>query len=89
MTRRVVYGDTDVNRHMNNMKYADIACDAIRYDLCGGQFISEVQINYLQECFPGEELLILRGEADGARYVRGTDAGGQVRFEVSLRLGAS
>jgi len=86
MTRPVYYSDTDINGHMNNTKYADIACDAIRYDLCQGQFISEMRINYLQECFPGDELLVLRGEADGTHYVRGTDAGGKVCFEVSLRL---
>ncbi|MCL2563930.1 MAG: thioesterase [Oscillospiraceae bacterium] len=87
MVRAVTYSDTDINGHMNNTKYADVACDAIRYDLRKGQFISEVQINYLQECFPGDELLVLRGEADGVAYVRGADADGRVRFEVSLGFG--
>ena len=86
MVRVVTYSDTDINGHMNNTKYADVACDAIRYDLCKGRFISEVQINYLHECFPGDELLVLCGEAEGVRYVRGTDAAGCVRFEVGLGL---
>jgi len=86
MVRTVHYSDTDINGHMNNTKYADIACDVIRYDLCRGQFISEVQINYLHECFPGDELLIRKGEADSVHYVQGTDVAGRVRFEVSMRL---
>ncbi|MCL2569072.1 MAG: thioesterase [Oscillospiraceae bacterium] len=86
MTRAVRYSDTDINGHMNNTKYADIACDAIRYDLCKGQFIAEAQINYLHECFPGDDLLILKAQADNAHYVCGTDAEGKVRFEVRLAL---
>jgi len=84
MVRVVRYSDTDSNGHMNNTRYADIACDAIRYDLCAGRFFSAVQINYLHECFPGDEILVLKTEAEGVHYVRGTDAEGKVRFEVSL-----
>ncbi|MCL2588412.1 MAG: thioesterase [Oscillospiraceae bacterium] len=86
MVRPVRYSDTDINGHMNNTKYADVACDVIHYEKMSGKFISEVQINYLHECWPGDELLILRGEQDGTHYVRGTDADGKVRFEVSMQL---
>ena len=86
MSRKVYYSDTDINGHMNNTKYADVACDAIQFHKCRGQFISEVQINYLCECFPGEELLILKGEEAGLHYVRGTDGDGKNRFEVRIRL---
>ena len=88
VVRSVTYSDTDINGHMNNTKYVDVACDAIRYDLCKGQFISELQVNYLQECFPGDEIIVLRGAADNAHYVRGTDAAGRVRFEVCMTLDA-
>jgi len=89
MVRPVTYSDTDINGHMNNTKYADIACDVIRFDLCRGQFISQVQINYLQECFPGDDILVQRAEAGGAHFVRGTDSAGQARFEVRIRLADS
>jgi len=84
--RTVRYSDTDINGHMNNTKYVDIACDAIHYEKLSGKFISEVQINYLHECFPGEDLLILRGVQDGLEYVRGTDKDGRARFDVSLKI---
>jgi len=86
MVRPVTYSDTDVNGHMNNTKYADLACDVIRYDLCAGQFFTEVQINYLHECFPGDEILVFRAEDEGVHYVRGADAEGKARFEVSMRV---
>lgn len=86
MTRPVYYSDTDVNGHMNNTRYADIVCDAIRYERCTGQFISELQINYLQESFPGDVLTILCGGSEDARYVRGMDDAGKSRFEARVVL---
>ena len=88
MRRPVYYSDTDVIGHMNNTKYADIACDAIHYERCEAQFIAEMQINYLQESFPGDELPILHGVEDDVHYIRGTDGNGKSRFEVRLVLGA-
>jgi len=86
MRRPVYYSDTDVIGHMNNTKYADIACDAIHYENCGAQFIAEMQINYLQESFPGDELAILHGAEGDAHYIRGIDGDGKSRFEVRLKL---
>ena len=86
MSRTVNYSDTDINGHMNNTKYADIACDAIRYDRLKNRFISEVQLNYLHESFPGDEINVLCAQHEPARYVRGTDSQGQPRFDVSLSL---
>jgi len=86
MIRTVRYSDTDLNGHMNNTKYVDIACDAIQYEKLAGKFVSEVQINYLQECFPEEEIIVLRGEQDGLEYVRGADQDGKARFDVSLKI---
>ena len=86
LVRTVTYSDTDINGHMNNTKYADVACDAIRYERCKGQFISEMQVNYVRECFPGDEIIVLRGAADDTHYIRGTDAEDHIRFEVCMIL---
>ena len=86
MVRPVYYSDTDINGHMNNTKYADVACDAIEYHKRSQRWISEVQINYLSECFPGDELLILCGEEGDAHYVKGTDEAGGDRFTLRMRL---
>jgi len=86
MSRVVSYSDTDINGHMNNTKYADIACDVIRFVTRGGQFISEAQLNYIYESFPGDEIIIFCAEQDSTHYIRGTDLQGQARFDVSLKL---
>ena len=80
------YSDTDINGHVNNTRYADFACDALRMDkLPGEQFLAEMQIGYLAECHPGEVLDILSGaDKDGTRYICGSDENGTPRFEASL-----
>lgn len=82
------YSDTDINGHVNNTRYADFACDALRMDrLPEDQFLAEMQIGYLAECRAGEELEILSGmDKDGHIYVCGNDEGGKARFEASLRF---
>ena len=84
--RFVWYSDTDINGHMNNTKYADVACDAIRYERCGDRFVSEMQISYLRESFPGDELGVLTASLGDDCFVRGVDSAGEVRFEVRLGL---
>ena len=88
MLRPVYYSDTDINGHMNNVKYADIACDVLQYDKIHNAFISEVLINYLQESFPGDQLIVLHAEKDGRHYVRGTNEDERSRFDVRLTLSA-
>lgn len=80
------YSDTDINGHVNNTRYADFACDALRMDrLSGEQFLSEMQIGYLAECQAGEVLNIQSGKyEDGRVYICGNDEEGKSRFEVSM-----
>ena len=80
------YSDTDINGHVNNTRYADFACDALRMDkLPKEKFLAEMQIGYLAECQAGEELDVLSGvQEDGSTYICGNDAQGKARFEASL-----
>jgi len=84
ITRTVTYSDTDINGHMNNTKYADIACDVMSYDQCTDQFITEVQISYLKESFPGDKLSILHTAEDCTHYICGRDTDGDSRFEIRI-----
>lgn len=86
-TRRVYYSDTDINGHMNNKRYIDIACDSLRYDQMRGVFVQEAEVNYVAECFSGEELIIMKSERDGIHYIQGSDKNAKVRFDVSLKFG--
>ena len=85
--RLLHYSDCDVNGHVNNVRYADFACDAIRLDREGeGKFVSTLQISFLKECRPGEALTLSAASEDGAWYVKGSDGGGSDRFSAMLKL---
>ena len=82
------YSDTDLNGHVNNTRYADFACDALEMERLGpDRFLSSMQIGYLAECRPGEELLLWTKEQDGTHFVQGMDEGGKSRFEAALIFG--
>ena len=73
---------------MNNTRYADFACDALEMERLGpDRFLSSMQIGYLAECRPGEELLLWTKEQDSAHFVQGMDEGGKSRFEAALIFG--
>lgn len=85
--RPLRYSDTDINRHVNNSKYADFACDALHLETLGeGQFVSSLQVGFLAECRAGETLELYTGQAEGVWYVHGSDAGGKSRFDAALTL---
>ena len=84
----VYYSDIDINGHVNNIRYADFACDAVEMEgLPRDRFLCEMQIGYLAECRPGDLLTLQVGEQGEGRYVRGIDAGGNSRFEAALFFG--
>lgn len=86
-TRQIYYSDADVNGHMNNVRYADLACDALELETLGrGSFVSQLQIGYLAECLPGETLTLSRGAQEGTRYVEGRGPEGKPRFDAMLSL---
>lgn len=85
--RKLHYSDCDVNGHVNNVRYADYACDAIGMEKEGdGKFVSSLQISYLQECLSGDTVTLWTGRKDGAWCVRGADSSGADRFEVTMTL---
>lgn len=86
--RLMRYSDTDINGHVNNTRYADFACDALRLDkLEEDRFLYSMQIGYLAECRPGEWIVLETGEKEKEHYVRGLDESGKSRFEAALFFG--
>ena len=85
--RRMNYSDTDVNGHINNIRYADFACDALELEQAGrGQFVSSLRVSYLAECRAGETIDLLRGTHDGRLYAAGRGKEGKERFDAILTL---
>lgn len=84
--RCVRYGDIDVNGHMNNTRYADVLMDALSPEELKDRFISQLQLNYSQECLMGETMKISRF-MDGANcYIDGCCGDGERRFEAKLQF---
>ena len=76
----VLYSDLDVNNHVNNVRVVELVSDALDLQRQPG-FVSSLQVNYTAETAFGEQLSLLCGTVDGARYVRG-EADGRPRFEA-------
>lgn len=86
--RLMHYSDTDINGHVNNTRYADFACDAIRADLLQeGRFVGQMQLGYTAECRPGEVIDLLTARQEQACFVHGIDETGKSRFDVQIFLG--
>jgi len=86
-TRLMRYSDTDINGHVNNAKYADFACDALRLeDNLNGRFIREFQLSYIGQCMAGETIT-MESDAEGdTQWARGIGSDGQTRFESIFHL---
>ena len=82
--RTVHYSDLDVNGHMNNTRYADVAMDAFSLEELRGSYLSELQLNYSMECRAGEAMTVSRSGMEDGWYVDGCGADGQRRFESIL-----
>lgn len=88
--RKLYYSDTDINGHINNTKYVDLACDAAELNLRPqGVFMQEILISYINECFAGEQLQIYRGKADGQLYIHGVGPDGTDRFDCAIRMSSA
>ena len=86
--RYLGYSDTDINGHINNIHYADYACDALHLEQHSqGRFVREFQISYIGECRAGEELTMETEMEENHLYARGVGPQGDSRFEYAMTLG--
>ena len=83
-TKTVRYSDLDVNGHMNNTRYADVALDALSPAELEGRFIGEMQINYSLECRLGDRLLVSRYLEENTCYIDGCGEDDTRRFEAMV-----
>ena len=82
------YSDTDINGHVNNTRYADFVCDALRLEgLPRSRFLSDLQIGYTAESRAGDVLTLEVGEQGGQHFVKGVDEAGKTHFEAAAKFG--
>lgn len=84
-THTVSYADVDINRHMNNTKYADILCSFL--DMSDVRVHSFV-INYVTEAPLGTELTVQHTADADTHFFRTFHADGRINVEAKLTLGA-
>lgn len=85
--REMRYSDTDINGHINNIHYADFACDAIHLERYGrGKFVRTFQLDYITECMAGETLTIDTAVQGDSLYARGVGGDGAERFLCAMTL---
>lgn len=81
------YSQTDINGHVNNIHYADFACDALHMERYGqGKFPRSFQIGYVGECRAGETIHIDTAVRGDELYARGEGQDGKERFDFALTL---
>ena len=86
-SRALHYSDTDVNGHVNNVRYVDFICDALHMENLGPErYVSSLQVGYLAECRAGETIELCAGQEDGIWYVHGADPAGKSRFDGAVEL---
>lgn len=78
------YTDIDINRHVNNTKYVDWACNALGLDILSDKLVTAFDINYDAEILPGcmlnteltisEDKFAFLGFSDGKRHFGVTGA---------------
>ena len=84
--REIRYSDLDLNRHMNNVRYLDIACDLLALHNGPPSYLRHHQINYEAQCLPHEVLELYRGRhPDGRIHIAGR-AEGRNRFRIELTV---
>lgn len=84
--RRIGYSETDINGHANNTRYADYACDAIRFEEHRGRYVQELQITYSAECLAGQSIRMQSKSEKNTYYVRGVDKDGKPHFDIRMEL---
>ena len=85
--REMRYSDTDINGHINNIHYADFACDSLHLEELGrGRFVRSLQVGYVSECRAGETLWVDTAVRGDQLFARGEGEDGVERFDFTLTL---
>lgn len=86
-TFTVRWSDTDRNGHLNNTRFADLACDALPEGLTGRQ-LADVQLYFAGEARMGDDVALSCTLEDGVAYVSGaTHRGPTFAARLELRDG--
>ena len=80
----VLYGETDLNRHLNNTHYPDMLCDYLPMD---GKRIYRISLNFLNEARLGESIGVYSIAHGDENFFRTVRPDGKTNVEAQLTLG--
>ncbi len=91
LSKRASYSDLDMNRHVNNCRYADWVLDALFLDPAFRKAgIRSIQMNYLSEVSSGEEIQLVRFDnSNHHAFVFGVNAQDPSKVHFQARVGFS
>ena len=75
-TYTVRYSDLDNNHHMNNLHYVDLVQDAFSSEFYASHPITEMELEYVEQCYEGETIDVLARACDGSAEVVAKRASG-------------
>ena len=82
----VLFTETDMNRHMNNVSYIDRIINSYGYNFLLGHQIKNFEINFLKEALPGDFLLVKQQQLKQLHFlnniVRKSDSAEMVRTQI-------
>ena len=88
LSRQPLYTDLDVNRHVNNTRYADWLSDMLGPELLERQEIGDFMIDYHHEVRPGQQLELSLWR-DGERFTMAGRCGDVLHFNIGGTLSPS
>lgn len=65
----VMYTETDMNLHMNNVSYIDRIINSYPFDFVLSHEINEFEINFLKEAKPGEMLIVKQQQVNSNEFL--------------------
>ncbi|MBR2974784.1 MAG: hypothetical protein IKC47_03480 [Clostridia bacterium] len=74
-SRQIRWSDLDLNRHVNNTKYADFAVDCLDEKTLDGTYAGKFEVTYHGECHLGDMLKLYSSLKDGHHRVLGQKDG--------------
>lgn len=80
----VKYRDCDSNRHMTAFRYLDLILETVGYWEGEHRMPKRIQIDYLRECLPNEQVDLQFALENGVHYCRGVKLDGTVAFRAAV-----
>jgi len=82
----VRYSDLDSNNHMTNLRYIPVLMDAFDADFYEKNLLKEMEINYISQCFFGEEIDVFKRESEEGWLVNLMHKDGTVATTAFMRF---